>query len=643
MGSFFTNVQVRPGDGPESPFAAAMIEAIVGAADGFEVVEDEAGADRIVRVLPPDEGGWIAIYDLATESQDPVALDALGVLACEVAGAPAFSVTVHDSDILLLTLFEEGAVTDRYNSFPHYFDPPGTKPPEDNPDPGEPARWANALGVDAEALSTIWNDDVHAEVALHRTAELLNCSPERACLGFRYAETLPTETVSVALRSVARPAWETPASGPPRLELQASPAATLELAANDGFRTSVSCRNLGGAGRGLTLSVWGSAIEQGLVVIERFELLLGAPSASNTHHMLTPQKGTSREGPLLFVDDADLSVPAGSAAPAAFAPGVDIQALMQAMQGASVHVNLVGTVEREGEGSLGVGFVPHDNRTDGQVGTKMNLRVGPELRKPLRFAGMPGMPVASSAPLLQPLAGRSRLGALLVFDAERDAAVELSRAWVEEAGAADAQVNVYRQDPKKTPKTRTGPLKAALALRDMRNELMVMANGAGWGFAFGTGVLANHEEQRVITLMVSSSELAREPSWKARIDAAVQAGHLLQASLFRSDDQVSLPGHTAYEAACRLSQTITTLRTWCSRWVRVPGNVALWLGPELGVRANDARAAIEEVADVCTLGEGLRIELRDEAAMDRFEHALAELLPSAEDARAAMMVLHGRS
>ena len=102
MGAFFTNVQVRAGTAALDP----LLEALRAGADADGIDEFEAGnePDRTILVLPPDEGGWVAIYDQRTESQEMEPLEALGKLASKALGVPAFSVLVHDSDVLDLRL-----------------------------------------------------------------------------------------------------------------------------------------------------------------------------------------------------------------------------------------------------------------------------------------------------------------------------------------------------------------------------------------------------------------------------------------------------------------------------------------------------------------------------------------------------------
>src|SRR5262249_24357757 len=119
VGSFFTNVQVRIA---ESDGRDRLLEALRRSAHAQGLLEAHDGepADRTVRV-GPSEGGWVTVYDEATESQDTRALDALRERASRALGGHAVTVLVHDSDVLRLALFEGGRSIDRYDSAPEYF------------------------------------------------------------------------------------------------------------------------------------------------------------------------------------------------------------------------------------------------------------------------------------------------------------------------------------------------------------------------------------------------------------------------------------------------------------------------------------------------------------------------------------------
>lgn len=638
MGSFFTNVQVRLGDAELEPLLAAL------RADATDAVEVDAPdeADRTVLVLPPDAGGWVAIYDQRTESQDLGALEALGRLASRATGAPTVSILVHDSDVLDLRLYRDGELVDRFDSFPGYFEGEATDA-ERAEAAGHPERWTPALagGVETEALAAVFGaEDGFAERTLAEACALLGCDPRRASLGYRYAAQDPADEAPVTLRFRLRerPAHERKLDGPPSLEAHASVPA-VELAVGDGLRLGYGARSIGGPGRGLSVVVWGEALDLGLLAIDRLELLVGDVRAGARHEVAEPERAGSDGGPCLVLERPEQLLPAGSAMPFGFVPGVDVAAMMNAMAAGSVHVNVVGRVLAPGRGALHVGFVPHDDRERGQTSMTTDVTVGPALRRPLRFAEPP---LGASSHLLRPLAGDTHLSALVVL-ADRAAGAAWARQWLDDAPEGDVQLAVFRADPGKRPKTRQGPLRRLRRAveADMVHELTVQLSAPGWSLTFGTGALAHREERRVPCLHVTTTRLDRRTPFRDRIDEAVSSGLVLQAALYRSGAEQGGPDVTAYEVACGAPYGATTARAWCERWVRVPGDLGLWLGPTLLERLDDpSRGALAEIAALDPIGEHVRVRLRDRADLDALERALAAVLPSAEDAREAVTALH---
>ncbi|MCZ7679236.1 MAG: hypothetical protein M5U28_10965 [Sandaracinaceae bacterium] len=121
------------------------------------------------------------MFDERTESQDLASLEALGALLSRVTSSPAVSVLVHDSDVLDLRLYRDGARVDRYDSFPGYFEGKASKK-QKAAAAGHPERWSDLLaGGSVEELRAAWTgEDLFAEGALARTCELIGCDPRRA-------------------------------------------------------------------------------------------------------------------------------------------------------------------------------------------------------------------------------------------------------------------------------------------------------------------------------------------------------------------------------------------------------------------------------------------------------------------------------
>jgi len=149
MGSFFTNVHVRVPDGVAPGALADRLRGVVEqqlVGEGFTITDGPA--DREILIVPA--GRWLAFYDARTEDQD----DRISVWARKISlelETDAFSVLVHDSDVLALSLFAAGKQRDRYDSNPGFS---GKSPSKVTPE-ARADKWASILapGHDATELA----------------------------------------------------------------------------------------------------------------------------------------------------------------------------------------------------------------------------------------------------------------------------------------------------------------------------------------------------------------------------------------------------------------------------------------------------------------------------------------------------------
>ena len=668
MGAFFASVQVRAGERPLAPLVAAL----TAAAAGMTLLDpgSDEPADRTVFVLPPDAGGWVALYDEAAAGAEG-GLATLAALASESLSVPAFSAMVHDSDVLYLELFDRRKCIDRYDSHPGYFGERVSKKKRQAL-VGSPDKWTPLLaaGHTQDELRAAWSaEDLFAERTLARTCELVGCDPARAAVGFRYVDParLPEGTFVLRWRQHARPAYEREADGPPRLEwpLADRPVA-VSLAVGDELRLGVTARNAGGAGRGVAVVSWGSALERGLVSITRFELVVGNVLAGAKHDMLDAAAGRSETGELLRLTNRPQQIlPAGPAGGPenAWQPGADVHEAMAALARANVHVNVVGRVLAPGDGELFVALAPDENREAGACVARHALSLDPAFPRPLRARNLDDMPGGGSH-LLRPLAGDRFLVGTAAVDAPRETGVALAADALAAAlgligAVGGATVATFHRGPGRRPKTGRG--KAATMLRGkrlssllqaMRDELTVelsVSSGAGiegdappafdgaWGVSFGTGVLPSSEGDRVPTLHLYADALALgedrarrlRDAWSAILERAVCAGGP-QAVLYRSGSSSGGIHASPYETATGAPYGLATARTWLGRWLRTPGNDRLWLGPALAAHLDgEARSALASVAQIGERGGLLTVELRRRADVRALEEALACLLPTA--------------
>lgn len=101
MGGFYTNYTLR---GPSQKAVAAAL----------------AGRKAIVS---PERGGCVVAYDKASDDQNMEVITGLGSHLSRNFHCPVLAVLHHDDDVLWYQLFEDGKLTDEYDSTPGYFDP----------------------------------------------------------------------------------------------------------------------------------------------------------------------------------------------------------------------------------------------------------------------------------------------------------------------------------------------------------------------------------------------------------------------------------------------------------------------------------------------------------------------------------------
>jgi hypothetical protein len=123
MGNFYTNITIR----------TDRHDDVVAALHDLE---------RDAYVSPADKG-CVVVFDQETEDQDFEGLKKLAGALSSALRSPALAVLVHDDDILMYSLHEDGKQRDEYNSSPEYFESgPGAEP-----EGGDASALCRAFGV----------------------------------------------------------------------------------------------------------------------------------------------------------------------------------------------------------------------------------------------------------------------------------------------------------------------------------------------------------------------------------------------------------------------------------------------------------------------------------------------------------------
>ena len=104
MGAFFTNYHIRKTDA--SRCAKALAAAI-----------------RSRALITDSKNGWTTVYDEESESQDVNVLHRLAKDLSSKLKTAVIAMMVHDSDIFVYLVYEDGELIDQFDSKPDYFGP----------------------------------------------------------------------------------------------------------------------------------------------------------------------------------------------------------------------------------------------------------------------------------------------------------------------------------------------------------------------------------------------------------------------------------------------------------------------------------------------------------------------------------------
>ena len=111
MSRLFTNINVRTGD--QKAVASAVVRL----------------PRRMASLVAPAENGWVTVFDEASDAPDEDRLSGYTVMLSDRMKTRAVGFLVYESDVLIVTIAENGKLLDHYSSWPDYFDE--TMPPEE--------------------------------------------------------------------------------------------------------------------------------------------------------------------------------------------------------------------------------------------------------------------------------------------------------------------------------------------------------------------------------------------------------------------------------------------------------------------------------------------------------------------------------
>jgi hypothetical protein len=263
MGSFFTNIQVKT-VGLNS--FMELKEVIIGIMKNFDFDHIETPSDRAIIVSWDESNEWITIYDEQSDSSDIQSLDELASGLSYALGAYTISNLVYDSDLLCMRLFKQGKSLDLYVNDVEIYNEIQNGSRKRN---GQLSKWEPLLkeGFNKTSLLDIWKEKaIFAEDKLYSISNAFGWLTLNSCTGYNYKhkEGLNSYDKIIYFRdnNPSPPLFKE--GGPTKLELGFY-SICLDCRSNAHFVYTVAIHNRGIADKGLSMNLWGTAIEEGCI------------------------------------------------------------------------------------------------------------------------------------------------------------------------------------------------------------------------------------------------------------------------------------------------------------------------------------------------------------------------------------------
>ena len=637
MGLTAENVQVRTAQA----FSGAAQRRVAEAARdfvlraGFEETGNESEADRTL-VIGPQRDGWVSVYD----TEIGVA-EKLAQAVSKATKAAAVGLMVYDSDDVFIWLIDNGKTKDRFERSE------GRRKRK-----GDPAKW-NGLANVAELEAAFGAEPLFAEDQIEKLATALAIPPDACLTNFEEVDSddalrifFKAKGTDAPKTSVGLPSLKSPGHGyePFRFGLGETLPAALTMYVH----------NYGGPMNGIAIQLGGSAIQEGIVEITNAEMF-----AVNTDQR---QSFTLEPGQRsLFWPDLQLS--AGVPEP------TNVLALVRHLKKQRTAANTVtlalrGVARNVGAGDVKVKFVPLQNPDQGWTTETRQVIVRPSPRRPLKAD-----PAASGRfEMYQRLATPRTLVAVAALDGDwtpraQDAILKWTdfigqcrpdswyllhtrdmmglpkdhrsknndlssdkkfKQWIKEIGS-DVALSGFSGDERTEGRERfEGSAGFGLEAKSPYGMVTMSPNAPQLGFWLDTKIFPDDEVAEAEQLLVDL------------LDELAGAGCLLQGFIARwAVGSMAGLGGTLYETASGVMMQCTTLRGWCTRYLRGAGDW-IWLGPEIATRISTD--GVPTAGEITPVGESIRI--RRVAYLDDLEKALEPILPGEEEWKLGMAVLY---
>ncbi len=228
------------------------------------------GAQRSFLIKSSKQSNWISIYEQGKWSHNDLEFAAVAEGLSVMTESPVINISVFANCGLQLALYQNGSKIDTYNNLPHYLGK-SLDAKESSQYQGNPKLWQELLteGMLPAGLRQIWDygyfqaRDYLAELSHYFGWDFKYCQQ-----GFEAAagslETADETSILLSFTSLAKanPSRRNEDKGAtlPILEFVAPPLPRVTLSEEAVFRTGFTIKNSGGAGKGLTVGLYGPAI-----------------------------------------------------------------------------------------------------------------------------------------------------------------------------------------------------------------------------------------------------------------------------------------------------------------------------------------------------------------------------------------------
>ena len=667
MGSFFTNVQVKVSGRAAAKATEAVADSLrrLAKSQGYVEATDGDNVHRSIAVHCQPDTGWISVYDDATEDQE---LEPLWLLARRLSSdlkTNAVSVLVHDSDLLELALFKNGRRSDRFSNAPDYFEPVPKK--QMTALAGRSGRWKPLL-VDSATPAALENafqqGNIDAEGVLTGIARLLGWSIDACMTGHNYLDEADLETTSMKFR-MRQPSPEIRmAAGPVRLRLHAS-ASVYELACGEAVELTLTLLNTGGEAKGLGVMLWGPALNDGLVEVDKVIVSPTLDPDGKTGLRAPLSAVTTDLGPAWFVGFRDFELHAAPVTGDPFkkAPGRTFEETMRLWNRCQWRLAMEGRAAKVGRAQLCFAVMPRDEDPDARAAAQVDVDVRPAPRQPLHVSA------DVSPSLLRRLEDPRVLFALceLASPQEECAPVvaEAIELWHEiiaggskvTYGIASVEKEMFSPRLRRMTVTARG-LRASrkwASIKEQLKECLTLSAGItssessvterdrggqpvmnhSSGFCLDSSAFHTWDESAPSTLQLALwfsventvAERVREAIAALRgiIDTVVAGCDALQAVVGRWDWRPTCYCPTLYEQACGVDDNSRQTGDWGNMFLRAVTGDGMWLGPKL-MRRLKSRRRLAALAEVTKIGKCTRLVPHPTTTLDELERALAGIL-----------------